>query len=394
MRKKNLNIFYHLFFFLLLTSFVSCEYNSAKKQTESDIVSIENRYFTLDLINNSHKMSDIENHFFTTFPHNDPTEGDVVYDRKKWINKDMIKMVDGEGLFLYLRHRNDDVMFDSFRLTTKAFFNLNKDNQRILFVFKGKLPSSKGIWPAWWLNGSKEDAWTYKSSGTVTTDSDLDSLSGKGHFYDTPSAVNGPDWPGSGEIDIIETINGEKTIHNTIHTCPQMCDSEWNGDGKIINCANAKASDPNAGCSGKPYTVESHEGTFACLWEKTTIKFYYWTDDLDVRSEGGPLSEKPDPSSWTGNELKNEVRLLETESECDSELHQEWQCKSCAESNSCTFTNMKMIFNATLCGKWAGNKFDDSENALQNCRSFILGEGKDAIDGQFLKVEYVSVSRL
>jgi len=376
------------FVVLLLTLFLSCEISNNKTTSQNT----ENRYFTLDFKTNSIEMSDVEDHFFTTFPHDDPTEGDVVYDRKKWINKDIIKFVPRDGLYLYLRHRNDDSMFDSFRLTTKAFYNLNEQNQRILFVFKGKLPSAKGIWPAWWLNGSKQDAWTYKKSGTVATDSDLDKISGKGHFYDTPSAVNGTDWPAAGEVDIIETINGDTVIHNTIHTCPQMCDSEWNNDGKIINCANAKNGDPNAGCSGRPYSVKSPEGTFACLWEKKTIKFYYWTPEQDVMSDGGPLSNKPVPEQWVGDILKNEVRFLETDTECDSELHQEWQCKSCESSNTCIFSNMKMIFNATLCGKWAGNKFDESGNALQNCRSHILGEGKDSINNQFLKIEYVSVS--
>jgi len=391
MKKKTSKILFTLISVLLLITFISCEIKSVKKTGVADI---ENQFFAMDFVNNSYVMSDVENHFFTTFPHDDPTEGDVVYDRKKWMNKDIIKLVDRDGIYLYLKSRNEQPMFDSFRLTTKAYYNLNKDNQRILFVFKGKLPSGKGIWPAWWLNGSKQDPWTYKNDETVTTDSDLDTLSGKGHFYDTQSAVNGTDWPAAGEVDIIETINGDSLIYNTIHTCPQMCDSEWNSNGQIINCANAKKNDPNAGCSGKPYAISSLEGTFACLWEKTRIKFYYWPADFDVKANGGPLNERPDPETWTGDILKNEVHLLETEAECNSELHQDWQCNSCAESNTCTFINMKMIFNATLCGKWAGNNFDASKNALQNCRSYIMGKGKNSIDNQFLKIEYVSVSKI
>ena len=55
---------------------------------------------------------------------------------------------------------------------------------------------------------------------------------------------------------------------------------------------------------------------------------------------------------------------------------------------------MKMIFNATLCGKWAGNKFDDTENSFQNCKAYIFGEGKETINNQFMKIEYVSVSKI
>lgn len=384
---KLISISFTIFIVILV---LACSKSPEQKMYTISADSIENRFFRIDFEKNTYEMSDIENHFFTTFPHNDPTLGNVIYDRKKWINKDILKLVNGDGLYLYIKDRNDNKMFDSFRLTSKSFFNLNEKNQKFLFVFKGKLPSGKGIWPAWWLNGSKEDAWTYKKNGKVDTDNDLDSLSGKGHFYDTQNAVNGTDWPGAGEIDIIETINGNNIIHNTIHTCPQMCDSKWNSDGKIINCANAKIGDPNAGCSGKPYKLNSPEGTFACLLEKNIIKFFYWTPSQDVRKIGGPLSKKPNPDQWVGKILKNEVRLLETDTKSNKELHQEWQCNNCESANACVFTNMKMIFNITLCGKWAGRDFDETNNSNQNCRSYVLGEGRDSINNQFLKIEYVS----
>ena len=339
-------------------------------------------------------MSEVENHFFTTFPHDDPTRGDVVYDRVKWVNEDMIRLAKEDGLYLYVKDRNDGLRFDSFRLTTKSYYNLNEDNPRLLFVFKGKLPSAKGVWPAWWLNGGREGEWTYNNSGNVQTDAGLDDYSGKGNYYDTPSAVNPTDWPSAGEIDIIETINGENVIHNTIHTCPQMCDSEWNSDGVVINCANAKNGDPNSGCSGKPYKVDAVEGTFACIWESNMIKYYYWQPGADVRGAGGPLSENPLPGQWAKQNLKNEVRFLETDTECDDHLYQEWQCKNCASTSSCTFVNMKMILNITLCGSWAGNKFDQSGQPLQNCQSYILGEGRDEIHNQFMKVEYISVTKI
>jgi hypothetical protein len=392
--KKRLIWLVALAVIVVLPGLLQLQNRSEKKASFSGEGHLENRFFTLDFADSSLDLSDMENHFFTTFPHDDPTHGDVVYDRKEWRNSDVVKFVSGDGIRFYIRDRQDDDRFDSFRATTKAYFNLNETDQRILFVFKGEIPSARGLWPAWWLNGSRQDEWIYVDSVKMLTDNDLDRLSGKGRFYDTPSAVNGTDWPGSGEIDIIETINGDNIIHNTIHTCPQMCDSEWNKDGVIINCANATSSDPNSGCSGQPYHVASPEGTFACLWEESRIRFYYWTPDMDVRVIGGPLSSSPDPDTWVGDVLKNEVRLLGTAELCDSTMHQEWQCDNCESSNACEFINLKMIFNATLCGKWAGGQFDNSENALRHCREYISGEGGNAIDGQFLKIEYVSVKSL
>jgi hypothetical protein len=371
--------------------FIGCTNNDQNTHPDK-INSMENRFFVLDFAQKRYELSEIESHFFTTFPHEDPTEGDVVYDRKKWDNQDMIKLVNGEGLYLYIKDRKDNTWFDSVRLTSKPYYNLNEQTQKILFVFKGKLPSAKGVWPAWWLLGSKEDNWTYTTSDSIENDSDLDQYSGRGHFYDTPTAVNPTDWPGAGEIDIIETINGDNIIHNTIHTCPQMCDSEWNSSGIIINCANAKPGDLNAGCSGKPYKVQSVEGTFACLWEKKIIKFFYWNPEEDVRENNGPLSQYPMPNQWGTENLKNEVQLLETDVECDHYLHQEWQCENCQSSTFCVFPNMKMIFNITLCGKWAGNMFDNSDKSLQNCQKYVFADGKDKINHQYIKIEYVSVS--
>lgn len=380
---------------LLLAGLGACQ--NANAPTESikpELENYENQFFTLDFENDQPSFSDFKKHFFTTFPHNDPTLGDVVYDNSKWSQDDMISVEAENGLFASVKFKDEDAGFDSFRFTTKAFFNLNETTQKILFVFKGSLPSQNGMWPAWWLNGSKEDTWIYQDSMPALTDEALNRYSGKGNYYDTPSSVNSTDWPSAGEIDIIENINGDKEVHNTLHTCAQMCDSQWNDDDAIINCANAKTNDVNPGCSGRTYEVEELAGTFACLWEKGAIRFYYWPPEAPVKDAGGPLSAQPDVDSWVDNHLKNTVKLLETDSQCDDALHQAWQCANCAENNTCAFQNMKMIFNVTLCGVWAGNMFDDTADAFNNCQAYIRGEGKNNIDNQSMKIEYVSVTQL
>ena len=53
-----------------------------------------------------------------------------------------------------------------------------------------------------------------------------------------------------------------------------------------------------------------------------------------------------------------------------------------------------MIFNITLCGTWAGNEFDETNNSLNNCREYIFDDGKELINNQYTKIEYVSVSNL
>ncbi|MDX1702146.1 MAG: hypothetical protein R3250_16085, partial [Melioribacteraceae bacterium] len=355
--------------------FNACQNGSALRIAPQGEQIYENRFFAMDLTSDDFILEEFTNQFFTTFPHDDPTLGDVVYDRSKWIHDDIIVVKKRDGLYSYVKFRNDSLGFDSFRYTTKSYYNLNDNIKKILFVFKGKLPSAKGMWPAWWLNGSYEDSWTYRDSIPAINDKLLNRYSGVGTYYDTPSPVNVTDWPGGGEIDIIENINGEKLVHNTIHTCPQMCDSEWNDDGIIINCANAKPSDVNPGCSGKKYTIEKLEGTFACLWEEESIKFFYWDSNENVKAEGGPLSSLPKPELWGDNYLKNNVRLMNTDALCNDAIHQSWQCENCSERDKCKFQNIKMIFNVTLCGVWAGNEFDSTENSLDNCKDYITGEG-------------------
>jgi len=375
-------------FSILILSNVSCIAQS------DNSVNYENHFFVLDFENNNYDSSEVDKYFFTTFPHNDPTLGDVIYDRLKWVNDDMIKLSQNDGLYGFIKIRNDSLGFDSFRFTSKPYYNLNDDVQKILFVFKGKFPSEKAVWPAWWLNGSRESEWLYKENSNSVSDKSLDEYSGVGQFYNTPSLVNCTDWPAAGEVDIIETINGNNIIHNTIHTCPQMCDSEWNDDGIIINCANATATDPNSGCSGKSYKVDSPEGTFACLWENNSFRFYYWEPDYDVRSDGGPLNKLPKPENWSESFLKNHVRSLEAKTKCDSNSHQDWQCENCKDVNKCEFANLKMIFNITLCGKWAGDEFDETDNSLNNCKEYVISEGKESINNQFIKIEYVAVKKL
>lgn len=379
---------------LVFLTLVGCQTDKLLNQFEKEEVIYENHFFSLDFTAENVDIAEFRNHFFTTFPHDDPTLGDVVYDMTKWINADVIKLKKGEGLYSYLKSRDDSLGFDSFRFTTKSFYNLNDKTKNILFVFKGKLPSQNGVWPAWWLNGSTEDEWTYRDSNLAITDESLSKYTGIGNYYDTPSPVNATDWPSGGEIDIIENINGEKLVYNTIHTCPQMCDSEWNNDGIIINCANAKPNDVNPGCSGKTYEIKSLEGTFACLWEEKSIKFYYWEPEINVKENEGPLSSNPNPKLWDKSNLKNSVSLLETDEECNDDFHQSWQCENCTKNNKCKFQNIKMIFNVTLCGAWAGNEFDSTSNSFNNCNEYIHGEGKDIIDNQFMQIEYVSVKKL
>ncbi|GAA0859004.1 hypothetical protein [Aliiglaciecola litoralis] len=367
---------------------------SVAQNTENELeVPSDEGIYVLDFEYGQATLTDFKRHFFTTFPHSDPTEGNVIYDRAQWSNDNMLSQAKNKPLQLFIKQTNDPLMFDSVRATSKAFYNVEGSANQLLFVFKGKLPSGNAIWPAWWLNGSYQNEWIYNGQSQAT-DGSLDAYSGVGNYYDTPSAVNSTDWPSAGEVDIIENINGQKVIHNTLHTCPQMYDSTWNNTNQITNCANGKSTDPNAGCTGTPYQVSEPAGTFAALWSQNSIEFFYWDMDQNVRQLGGPLSEKPDPEQWRATHRKNLVQLLPTEHVCIDDIHQPWQCKNCQASETKKLANLKMIFNITLCGKWAGAEFDDTASSLANCEAYIAKQGAELIDSQYIRIDYLAVRKL
>jgi len=65
----------------------SCSENGDQKKLAITIDSIENRFFKLDFEKNTYEMSDVENYFYTTFPHDDPTQGDVEWGRAVFIHQ-------------------------------------------------------------------------------------------------------------------------------------------------------------------------------------------------------------------------------------------------------------------------------------------------------------------
>ena len=78
----------------------------------------------MDFKNDKVDITDIEKYFFTTFPHDDPTLGDVVYDRMQWVNEEIVKFQKNDGLYGYIKYRDDNSSFDSFRFTSKPYYNL------------------------------------------------------------------------------------------------------------------------------------------------------------------------------------------------------------------------------------------------------------------------------
>jgi hypothetical protein len=173
----------------------------------------------------------------------------------------------------------------------------------------------------------------------------------------------GPDWPNTGEVDIIEYINTNFRGITALHTSAN-CDmsnvplesfnSSWsissNGGIPATNCYGyAPNQDQNSGCSvvgplnsvGHAFnkaiysnsSVSSRGGVYAMLWDKDSqIRTYYFPRNEVPRDL---LDRAPNPDSWG---LPYSRYLIGPQSDCSSSH----------------FRDHQIVFDTTFCGDWAG----------------------------------------
>jgi hypothetical protein len=175
----------------------------------------------------------------------------------------------------------------------------------------------------------------------------------------------GPDWPNTGEVDIIEYINTDSRGNTALHTSAN-CDmtyvplksfnSTWsissNGHIPATNCYGyAPNQDQNSGCSvgGPPNSVgyafnkatysnsnpsvSSRGGVYAMQWDKDSqIRTYYFPRNKIPQDL---LNKAPNPDSWG---LPYSRYLIGPRSDCSSSH----------------FRDHQMVFDTTFCGDWAG----------------------------------------
>lgn len=328
----------------------------------------------------------------------DPTGGNVKYinelkddytgENLISINNNLLKLelgdpVQDKTITDFLHQDESNKVYPSIRLTSKNSFHNNKQH---LFILKAKLPFGKSLWPAWWLTG--------------TDNGEQSSLNKK--------------WPTNGEIDVIELVNEESQFKNVLHMC-KSCNSQWkngpkmNGNnkwGNILDCEGQY----NSGCSTDGDTnvfqnLTTFEnqlgGVFACYWNPKkqsnvkindndtvdilgTIKFYYWDyHEKNLDKNNGPLSKNPDQSKWE-DDLLTEVRYWKGETE-----ETDFNCKENGTNTNCNFNNLKMVFNTTVCGDWAGNVFEtDSGDPKAACLNYI--KDSTEIKKSFWEISYIA----
>jgi len=219
----------------------------------------------------------------------------------------------------------------SVRLSSKKTFNNG------LFIMDLEhMPTGCGTWPAWW---------------TV-----------------------GPNWPNSGEIDIIEGVNAQNYDQTTLHTNPG-CDmssvdrSKFSGNMVQANCAAAG----NAGCgittSQGTYgqSFNDHQGgVFAMEWTGDHIQMFYFP-----RSgiPGDISSNKPNPGGW-------------------GKPYAYFQLGgNCPTSH---FGNHQIVLDLTFCGDWAGAVFGSQCPGKGDCATYVKNNPGAFADAYWI-INYIKV---
>lgn len=237
---------------------------------------------------------------FTFFTDTDPTAGYVDY-------------VDGQssGLFsqsggaVKLSVDSSSVASgrgrQSLRLTSKASYN-----HALIVIDVGHMPGNIcGVWPAFWTTG--------------------------------------PNWPSSGEIDIIEGVNTQSTNKMTLHTDPGC---SMNGK----DCQGSQGCSIDAGVYGA--NINSAGGAvYALEWTSDGMSIWSW-------SGGGAPSDatgdSPDPSGWgdpTGS--------FPSGSSCEVDTF---------------FKDQQIVFDTTFCGVWAGDAFTSDSKCsglASSCQDYV-----------------------
>ncbi|KAB2576729.1 putative endo-1 [Lasiodiplodia hormozganensis] len=169
----------------------------------------------------------------------------------------------------------------------------------------------------------------------------------------------GPNWPNSGEIDMIEGVNNQQVNQMTLHTAAgctvTVGEGGQSGTSGNTNCNANTAYD---GCGVTSNTANSYGtgfnnaggGVYATFWNQGSIQVWYFPRSSipsDISSGG-----TPNPSNW-GQPMTHFA--------------------GCSFDNF--IQNNNIVFDVTFCGQWAGNVWSSGTCASQtgngNCINYV-----------------------
>ncbi|KAH7127083.1 endo-1,3(4)-beta-glucanase-like protein [Dendryphion nanum] len=217
---------------------------------------------------------------------------------------------------------------DSVRIQSKRAYN-----QALVIADFAHVPGSNcGSWPAFWMVG--------------------------------------PNWPNQGELDIYEGVNLNTYNHVTLHTSPGCVPSVGSGGqtGQRVGNGDCGQDGGFVGCGVESTAATSYGtafnanggGVYATLWTGSGIKVWYFAArDVPANIRSG----NPDPNSW-GTPAANFAG-------CDF---------------NGKFRDMRLVFDITFCGDWAGSVWGSSSCARANpsCNAYVASQPQSFADSYWL----------
>jgi len=262
---------------------------------------------------------------FEFFTDADPTNGHVKYVNKETANNTGIAgLITGgaakDAVYLGMDTANEAPQGrQSLRVQSSKAFN------RGLFIADiAHMPGGVcGTWPAFWLVG--------------------------------------PNWPSSGEIDVIEGVNDQTANNMAMHTGPGVvlaknasfsgelvtsdCDINAAGQGKNVGCL---IQDKDTATFGKGFN-EIGGGVYATEWNATGITIWFFPRNAipaDI------TAGTPKPNATWGTPRASFTGAFKVEEH---------------------FKDLNIIFDTTLCGDWAGKVWANSSCAAlaPTCEEYV-----------------------
>ncbi|EXJ94023.1 endo-1,3(4)-beta-glucanase [Capronia coronata CBS 617.96] len=258
---------------------------------------------------------------FDFYTDDDPTNGYVNYISQDDATSSGLYKIENGAVYMGVDNTNtaSGRGRDSIRISSKKSYN-----HGLIILDLAHMPAGVcGTWPAFWLLG--------------------------------------PNWPYSGEIDIIEGVNDQNTNNMAMHTdagCSITNTGAFSGSLETANCdVDAADQASNAGCSIRSGDTTSFGsgfnwnggGVYATEWTSDAVNIWYFPrSGIPADITAGT----PDPTGWG--------------------LPQGQFAGGCDIDSK--IQNQQLVFDVTFCGDWAGNVWSsDATCASQGstCQAFV-----------------------
>lgn len=189
----------------------------------------------------------------------------------------------------------------------------------------------------------------------------------------------GPNWPYSGEIDIIENVNNAKTTAITLHTSDGcVITNEGSLPDTVLEDGDCAIGDDNKGC-GQDTTDTSNYGdgfnaveggVYAMEWTSEAIAIWFFARS---KIPEDITSGNPDPASWGLASAK-----FNGGSGCNIDNY---------------FKDNQLVFDTTFCGDWAGRVWDTNSECkalADTCQDYV-SNNPEAFAESFWTVNSIKV---